>query len=290
MTNEDRALQRCRIYPLQPAAPSRLESLMVKWRWARIARCSVCGRIRRFAIEHDNLRETVRCSGCGAISRQRQLAYVICARLSEVLGRRVTSLRQLAARDGDALAIYNTETAGPVHAALSTLRHYLCSEYVGPEFPSGAVVNGVPHQDLMRLSYPDDSIDLVLSSDVFEHIPQPYTAHQEVHRVLRPGGRHIFTVPFYQTEFADETRAVLGEDGTPRVIRTPLYHDDPIRPNRGILVYTIFALEMLLKLDRIGFTTHLYRLRHPFLGLLGPNALVFEAVKRTAGEAGLRVP
>lgn len=278
------------MYPLRPAAPSRLESLMVKWRWARIAYCLVCGRVGRFAIEHDNLRETARCSHCGAINRQRQIAYVICASLSEVLGRRVTSLRQLAACDGDRIVIYNTETAGPVHAALSKARQYLCSEYVGPEFSSGAVVNGVPHQDLMRLSYPDDSIDLVLSSDVFEHIPRPYLAHGEVYRVLRQGGRHIFTVPFYQTEFADETRAVVQEDGTPLFVKAPLYHHDPIRPNQGALVYTIFALEMLVKLDRIGFTTHLYRLHHPLLGLLGPNALVFEAVKRSTGEAGFRVP
>ncbi len=240
------------------------------------------------AIEHDNLRETGRCSHCGAINRQRQLAYVVCASLSAVLARRVRSLRELARRDE--IVIYNTETGGPLHAVLSKARHYLCSEYVGPEFRSGAVVKGVAHQDLMRLSYPDSSIDLVLSSDVFEHIPQPYVAHREVYRVLRPGGRHIFTVPFYQTEFADETRAALGDDGTCRFIKAPLYHNDPIRPDQGTLVYTIFALEMLLKLDHIGFTTHLYRLHNPLLGILGQNALVFEAVKRSAGETGFRVP
>jgi hypothetical protein len=284
----DHRLQRSQIYPLMPTAPSRIESLMTRLRFGGIAFCSVCGRYGALSIEHDNLRETVRCSRCGAVNRQRQLAYVVCASLSTVLGYQITSLRQLAYYDE--IVIYNTEAGGPVHVALSGASRYLCSEYIGPEYPSGIAVNGVVHQDLARLSYPDDSIDLILSSDVFEHIPHPYAAHREVYRVLREGGRHIFTVPFYQTEFSDETRVTVGEDGTRLFVKEPLYHHDPIHPGQGALLYTIFALEMLLKLDRIGFRTNLYRLRKPLQGLLGQNGLVFEAVKVAAGDTGFRLP
>ena len=59
----------------------------------------------------------------------------------------------------------------------------------------------------MALSYDDASIDLILSSDVFEHVPDPYRAHAEVHRVLRPGGHHVFTVPFHQHAHLDDVRA-----------------------------------------------------------------------------------
>lgn len=31
---------------------------------------------------------------------------------------------------------------------------------------------------------------------VLSHIPSPYQAHYEVRRILKPGGSHVFTVPF----------------------------------------------------------------------------------------------
>ena len=47
----------------------------------------------------------------------------------------------------------------------------------------------------MNLSYPDASFDLVLTSDTLEHVPDPRLALRETRRVLRAGGRHVFTVP-----------------------------------------------------------------------------------------------
>ena len=37
---------------------------------------------------------------------------------------------------------------------------------------------------------------LLLLLQVFVHIPMPYQAHHELFRVLKPGGSHVFTVPF----------------------------------------------------------------------------------------------
>ena len=134
------------------------------------------------------------------------------------------------------------------------------------------------HQDLMDLSFDDASIDLVISSDVFEHIPDPYCAHREIYRVLKQGGAHIFTVPFYQTEFVDEDRTVTDIRGNTVFIKEPIYHGDPIR-SEGALVHKIFSLEMLVKLRKIGFHTNMYKIYKPSSGIVGPNALVFEAVK-----------
>ena len=158
------------------------------------------------------------------------------------------------------------------------MKGYVCSEYFGDSYRSGDLVNDVLHQDLMDLSFGNESIDLVLSSDVFEHIPDPYKAHEEVYRVLKPGGRHIFTVPFYQTEFLDEERAIADMTGNTVFLLPPLHHEDPMR-SKGVLVYKIFSLEMLVRLRRIGFRTMLYQLYKPLYGILGPNAIVFEAIK-----------
>ena len=35
-----------------------------------------------------------------------------------------------------------------------------------------------------------------LCVQVFVHIPMPYQAHHELFRILKPGGSHVFTVPF----------------------------------------------------------------------------------------------
>jgi SAM-dependent methyltransferase len=43
---------------------------------------------------------------------------------------------------------------------------------------------------------PDSCYDTVLCSEVLEHIPRPEAALAEIHRVLRPGGRLLLSVPF----------------------------------------------------------------------------------------------
>ncbi|MBJ7329691.1 MAG: methyltransferase domain-containing protein [Solirubrobacteraceae bacterium] len=50
--------------------------------------------------------------------------------------------------------------------------------------------------DLAELPLPDDDIDLVVCTEVLEHVPEPGRALRELARVLRPGGRLLLTVPF----------------------------------------------------------------------------------------------
>ena len=139
-------------------------------------RCSVCGRHSLMRVAYGTLRETVVCS-CGSF-RQRQVAEVILSLWP------AGSLRELASRHD--IAVCNTEAARAVHDALVTMRGYITSEYLGPLHRPGATVNGARHEDLRRLSYADSSFDLVLTSDVLEHVPGPYAAHAEIRRVLRP--------------------------------------------------------------------------------------------------------
>lgn len=42
---------------------------------------------------------------------------------------------------------------------------------------------------------PDASVDSILCTQVFEHLPHPHVAIRELFRVLRPGGRCLFSVP-----------------------------------------------------------------------------------------------
>ena len=240
-------------------------------------RCPVCGRLSAATGFAQNLRETGRCRRCGATNRNRQLAFVATRAVSEQRGQPVKSLAELRAFRN--LVVYNTEAQGALHDQLHQMPRYVCSEYLGPGHEPGELVGDTQHEDLTSLSFRDASIDLVLSSDVFEHVPDPYRAHAEVHRVLRPGGCHVFTVPFHQHAHLDDVRARLQADGEPEFLAEAIYHDDPVRPE-GVLVFTIFGLEMLVRLAELGFSTGMYCLWSPWHGIVGANGLVFAAVKQ----------
>ncbi|MDQ3690374.1 MAG: class I SAM-dependent methyltransferase [Chloroflexota bacterium] len=77
-----------------------------------------------------------------------------------------------------------------------------------------------PQEDLQALSFPDRSFDLVITSDTLEHVPDWRAGLRETQRILRPGGRHVFTVPTRPD--LEHTRS---RDGMP-----PIYHGEAPGP------------------------------------------------------------
>jgi SAM-dependent methyltransferase len=58
-----------------------------------------------------------------------------------------------------------------------------------------ALVNG----DLMRLPFKSDSVDLVLASDVLEHLDEDTIGIREIYRSLKREGKVLFTVPAFRS-------------------------------------------------------------------------------------------
>lgn len=58
----------------------------------------------------------------------------------------------------------------------------------GPEIDIVASVTALP--------LADDSVDLVVTQEVLEHVPQPLKAMEEIRRVLKPGGIAFVQLPF----------------------------------------------------------------------------------------------
>jgi len=243
--------------------------------------CNICGkfsywRINRKQINEPNhqLRESINCRRCGCTNRHRQLVEIICKSDN---ANKYSSLIEFSKKEK--IFIYNTEADRPIHNVLKKMKNYVCSEYIDNKFSSGEIINGVMHQDLMATSFNDNCFDMVLTSDVLEHISDPWKAFKEIHRILKPGGRHIFTVPFFQRLSATQERAYLDDKGKIVHILEPMYHSDPLK-NNDILVYNIFSIDFLGKLEIMGFRTLMYKLSNPIHGIYGPNAIVFESIKR----------
>jgi SAM-dependent methyltransferase len=152
------------------------------------------------------------------------------------------------------------------------------SEYFGPTELFGKSHNGVLNIDLMHTPFDNDAFDYIISTEVFEHIPFPYKAFKETHRILKKGGAHIFTIP-YQDKDLDEVRATLDHENKVVHLLEPQYHGDTLRKEEGVLVFTVFSKQMISKLQQIGFTVdvdHRIDYKH---GILGHNNIVFTATK-----------
>jgi SAM-dependent methyltransferase len=80
-----------------------------------------------------------------------------------------------------------------------------------------------------RLPFADACLDLVLSSNVIEHIPRPVYLRflAEIHRVLRPGGRFVVGTPNYPVKRLYDLRKAFSSG----FARYYLF-DDPTHCNR----------------------------------------------------------
>jgi SAM-dependent methyltransferase len=54
--------------------------------------------------------------------------------------------------------------------------------------------------DGTTIPFPNNRFDAILSSEVMEHVFEPEAILAELHRVLKPGGKALFTVPFVWNE------------------------------------------------------------------------------------------
>jgi SAM-dependent methyltransferase len=51
--------------------------------------------------------------------------------------------------------------------------------------------------DICELPYPDQTFDLILATDIIEHVDDDVAALREIRRALKPGGRALITVPAF---------------------------------------------------------------------------------------------
>lgn len=204
----------------------------------RLGWCSICRRRSAFVQAGPSVREHRICVRCRASSRAR----AVLTTLDDVAPGWRTS------------EIYEPSPTGKASTAIAaSCRGYSTSVY-RPDQEFGSIVDGVRNEDLHALTIPSQSVDVVLTQDVLEHVFDPERVVAEIARVLRPGGVHVFTVPFHGDIQHTRVRARRASDGSVEHDLPPMYHDDPF-DEAGALVTIDWGADLTLLVDGWGDTT-----------------------------------
>ena len=207
--------------------------------------CHVCGERVTFVsfepVETPCKRNTFLCGGCGASARNRHVAQAILDRFPT--DPQSASLREFGRRfDG---TIWQAATYGAIADALRAARGFTGTEFI-ENTPSGSIVNGIRCEDIQATSFGDASIDLVITEDVLEHVPDPAAAFAELRRVLKPGGFHIGTIPVNWGRPTSVARATI-ENGSIRHILPAEYHFDPTTGRESALAFTEYGRDVVTR-------------------------------------------
>ncbi|CAN1527505.1 AdoMet_MTases domain containing protein [Burkholderiaceae bacterium] len=152
--------------------------------------------------------------------------------------------------------IYIMEQVTPLFRFLKNkYKNLIGSEYLGEATPLGLTSkNGIRNEDATCLTFASNSLDLILSFDVFEHVPDYKLAFAECFRVLKDGGHIFFSVPFALLSEDNIIRATVDNANIVTHILPPIFHGDPMNSQEGVLCFQEFGWALLDDLLEIGFT------------------------------------
>ena len=244
--------------------------------------CVICGKDSQFFYKHVALgRESLNCQHCRSTSRYRSIARGLLCVINELTGLKVSSLATLPHTSNKQLSIYDTQTpfyyqhcayplpdllkaTGWINVKLSLFK---------PDRKLGEVISqGVTNQNLECLTLPDASLDILITSDVMEHVRLDDRAHREIYRVLKPGGIYLFTVPHNRSWEKNLTRVQVTDpnDSSKDVyLLEPEYHGDANSDeDGGVLAYRTYGKELEVFLTSLGFEVRYEREDIPSNGIL----------------------
>lgn len=125
------------------------------------------------------------------------------------------------------------------------------SEFIGENLSSGTIVDKIRHEDALNLSFEDESLDFIISNDVYEHVPDINKALEEAYRVLKKDGYLLFTIPFFPDKDETVVRAKI-ENGELIHLMEKEIHGNPLS-KEGSLAFYNFGWDIMEMQKRAGF-------------------------------------
>lgn len=180
--------------------------------------CTICQRKALFVRRTDWLRDNYYCVSCFSIPRQRAIIKVL----------------ELTVPNWRKMIIHESSSGGQSSEKIKTeCSNYTSSQYM-KDVPLGTSRDGIRSENLEKLTFADDSFEIFITQDVFEHVLNPELAFREVARVLKNKGVHVFTIPYYPH---DKTLVRAVPDGDEiKYLEEPDYHGDPATGNGWLVV------------------------------------------------------
>ncbi|MEA9598534.1 class I SAM-dependent methyltransferase [Polynucleobacter sp. AP-Sanab-80-C2] len=110
-----------------------------------------------------------------------------------------------------------------------------------------------PEFDMLDLDIQSESFDLIIHSDTLEHVENPERALAECLRILRMGGKCIFTVPIIVDRMS---RSRVGLESS--------YHGPSDMPTNDMKVWTEFGVDVWKLALMAGFSScEIYAYEYP---------------------------
>lgn len=206
------------------------EEFINKKKWYLNGFCDACERDTKFLGDWNysngvtpNFRERLICQFCGLNNRQRFM---------------VRLLTQLVNEGKSTKDIYLYEQVTDFYLFIKKRfpeMNVIGSEYLGTEKKGGEIINGIRHEDALNLSFADESFDIIISNEVFEHVPNIHFALSESKRILKNGGRLLISIPFSYQEKSIQ-RAVI-ENGMLKYLLPAEFHGNPLSETGSLVFY-----------------------------------------------------
>lgn len=227
--------------------------------------CACCRSDTQFEETGPWLRDQYLCTRCGAIPRFRHINLT--------LDRYFPGWEQMAIHESS--------------PGTDFVRRYSSNyswSFFFEDVPRGGEKNGSRCENLEQLTFADDTFDLFITQDVFEHVFNPGRAAAEIMRVLRPGGAHVFTAPKHKGLRETAQRAALTDSGIVH-LQEAQYHGNPIGDGRSLVTWDYGDDFEACLWVWCGYPTVTYVTRDRGLGLDGEYLEVFVTRKVQAPAA-----
>jgi SAM-dependent methyltransferase len=181
--------------------------------------CPICAERVHFVAEGPYFRSTLKCDRCGSVPRHRAIMHV--------LAKHFPNWRDL-----------NIHQGSPGWDAASQLISRECKSYTNSQYDTSVSFGSVVHnpstpgkkyrsEDLEAQTFADETFDIVITQDVFEHVFHPDRAIKEIARTLRPHGAVLMSVPLVRGKWPSRRRAVVM-DGKTEFLLEPEFHGNPV--------------------------------------------------------------
>ncbi|MCK8489039.1 class I SAM-dependent methyltransferase [Paenibacillus sp. MBLB2552] len=226
--------------------------------------CVICEKDTEFIEENPWLRDHYLCTSCKSIPRQRAL---------------INTLNEFYP-EWKTMDIYESSPCGPASKFLKTKNdQYVSSHLFSEDLPSGSYVKGIRNENLERMSFGDVSFDLVITQDVFEHVMEPDKAFNEISRILRPGGAHVFTMPWY-SDLEKTRRRAKKMNGEIIYLEEPQYHGNPVDAKGSLVTFDWGRDFTDFIFEHSNMQTLIYLVKDKYLGLDAEFLHVFVSRKK----------